>query len=276
MIRLTWLTIKLGFWLFRLWPVLVILSLGGAASAQSGDAPRLDLHRLLPDTGGAASVRVALAPGLKSTRDLADPALQAARKRMFDGDPVSVADLRALADRGDPNAAMRLIETLAAQGIAADPANIAHYYGIAASTGRLDGLYRLMDTLDGLRAGDLSAARAAHLKKIVTAYAAAGNPKAADALLRYHETGHPFGAIPDTIAALARAGNEAAVLDIVSAQMQTGWRDAETLRLTQFFLKAASQSDSVRVQLFSQTMLSVLDDRIASLMETTGPKTQGE
>ncbi|RVT82575.1 hypothetical protein DXV76_15130 [Rhodobacteraceae bacterium CCMM004] len=253
--------------------VVALAAVCGGAMAQPPAPGALDLGRMLAADPEARKIRVVLTPGITSNRDLTDPVLQAARKRMFQGGAVSPRALQALADLGDGNAALRLIKRLEAAGADTPPATIAHYYGIAAATGRVSGLNGLVRTLRDLDPTTTSAARLAVLRDIVVAYAAAGNSTAAAAVVEFAAAGRPFGPMDDAIQDLADRGNPLIALNRANALIQGGWDTADDLTRAQSYLKAVSQTAPVRAQTFARTMIPVLDARIAVL---TAPRATQE
>ncbi|UWQ17945.1 hypothetical protein [Jannaschia sp. M317] len=249
----------------------------GAVGAQTlTPAPVIDLSRLGGPDSDARRITVTLTPGIRSGRELRSASLKDTRRRLSQDQPVTRDALRALADAGDGMAALHLARQFDAEGLRVNPANLAHYYGMAAATGRLGGLFGLVDTLKRVDPEQTSEARLAMLKRTVLAYAQAGNSVAIEALAGFHSTGRPFGPLDADLQALATtgAGQGAALiaLQLASDRMQTGWNDAQALTEAQGYLRAASSSKSVRVQLLAVNLLPLLQTRLSEL---TGEGVEG-
>ena len=253
--------------------VLGIVSLsGGGVFAQSYPPVTLDLTGLGANDPEARKIAVTLAPGIRSNHDLKEPNLRSARTKMIDGEAVATDALRALADAGDGIAALRLIAQLRDEGHTAAPENLAHYYGIAATTGRVAGLSGLVRTLDQVDPAATTPARLALLKTIVMAYAQAGNSIAAAGMMRFHLSQRPFGAMPQDITRLAKEGqskgNAVIALQLAGDLIQMNWDDAAALTQAQGYLRAAADATtSVRVQLITGNLLPVLEARIHTLTQ---------
>ncbi|WP_126623148.1 hypothetical protein [Oceaniglobus ichthyenteri] len=237
--------------------------------------PLLDLTRLGGYDAEARKISVTLTRGVRSGRDLPTQSLRTTRERMVDDLPVTIDALRALADAGDGIAALRLIAQLEEEGHSAAPENLAHYYGLAASTGRVVGLFGLVRTLKQVDPAKAGPARLRMLQDIVMAYAKAGNPVASAAMMEFHRTGHPFGPMPGAIAELATAGqgksNAVIALQLAGDLIQTGWDDPAALARAQTHLRAAETADSVRIKLIAGNLLPVLAARIQTLSPVEEP-----
>ncbi|WP_371156017.1 hypothetical protein [Jannaschia sp. 2305UL9-9] len=243
-----------------------------AGSAQAQAPSGLNLARMGVADAEARRVSVTLVPGVRSSADLKDARLIETRRRLARDQPVTLQDLRALADAGDGNAALHLPRRMEAEGIAAEPANLAHYYGLAAATGRVGGLFGLVRILPAIDPDQTSAARLDLLRKTLMAYAIAGNSVAIDAVIRFDRTGHPFGPMPDDIARLARDGRgrgaATVALHLAGDLMQRQWDDPDALSLALGYLQTASDAPSMRVRLIAGNMLPVVEDRIRDLSPT--------
>lgn len=126
------------------------------------------------------------------TLDLPTLDLQTARKSMVTGQSVSSDQLRALADAGDGLAAYRYAKVLQASTNPAKTGAAAHYYAIAAYTGRAFAVGPLAKLLvaEGKSYGPNL------LKQCLNALniqAISGNAKAAQALGQMYSSGAPFG-----------------------------------------------------------------------------------
>ena len=126
------------------------------------------------------------------TKDLPSAALQSARKRMVTGGRVSTNELRALADAGDGLAAFRYGKFLQTLVPPSAPGAAAHYFAIAAYTGRSFAVPPLAKLL----VEEGSAYRPSLLTQslnALTIQAISGNAEAATVLGRMYNDGVPFG-----------------------------------------------------------------------------------
>jgi hypothetical protein len=126
------------------------------------------------------------------TRDLPTYALQAARKRMVSGGRISTRDLQQLADAGDGLAAFRFAKLLE---VAVPPPKLgitAHYYAMAAYTGRSFAVAPLARLLVAEGEGYTPSLLKQGLNAM-TIQAISGNDKAAQLLGQMYSDGKPFG-----------------------------------------------------------------------------------
>lgn len=156
------------------------------------------------------------------TRDLPTWHLQKARRRMLAGQNISYDDMRALADLGDGLAAFRYANRLLDLDRPDVLSAAALYYATAAMTGRDYAIWPLIRLLrrDDIEYSDV---RLRHLENVLRTLAESGNDSAATALMKFYESGHPFG--PRTAEAAdmqrerASAGDAEAALDLVMQLM---------------------------------------------------------
>jgi len=231
----------------------VVMCLGSYSVAQGSD----------PSAGRITTV---VAPGITSTRQLPQH-LQIVRKRLSAGQSVRISQLRELADLGDGFAALRFAQMLEENG--ANGADIAHYFGISAATGRGGAIIGLLKALDALEADDLSPARSRILKPIVLAYARAGNSYAVEGVLGFQRSGEPFGDLSADLAPLvAIAPKEpAAEIALLLATRtlkapdpsQTDLNDAVSL------LNLAAKSQSLQTAVTAQNLQPLLQQKIDNL-----------
>ncbi|GIT91565.1 hypothetical protein JANAI62_20220 [Jannaschia pagri] len=204
-----------------------------AVATGSAGAQGLDLSRLASHDPAARRIAVTIAPSIQSAADLSSPALIETRRRMARKQPVTIDALRALADAGDGIAALALARRFVEEQRRVRPENLAHYFGLAAATGRVGGLIGLTEVLDKIAPDTASPARMALLKRTVVAYARAGNPIAVDALLRFDRTGRPFGPLDEDLERLLTDARDAArtqiALHLASAALDAGWDDPTRL-----------------------------------------------
>lgn len=129
---------------------------------------------------------------VRQTNDLPTARLRALRRQMLDGRSLRFVDLRALADAGDGLAAFRLARVMEDSTVPDTTGAKAHYYAIAAYTGRefaVPSLARLL-----VAEGETySAARLRHCLNAMTVQALSGNGTAAILLGQMYAAGVPFG-----------------------------------------------------------------------------------
>ena len=256
---------------------LLCAGLGAPSSAQDAAAP--------PDPGGrmvnlmtgkidihdeeSRRVSVRLAPGIRSSRDIGNANLVRARRAIHDGRPVSLGTLRALADLGDGNAAFKFAKTLDALEDPALGADIAHYYAMAAATGRAGALFGLVRSLQALDPTTTGPARLSNLREVLIAYARAGNSIAVEAMIRFHVAGTPFGPLDDELERLAAEedapGAPLVALQLATQLMQDGWSDRDTLMRAAEHMETAGRSPSLRLRLIVDNMRPILAARLETL-----------
>lgn len=157
----------------------LLLSLPQAALAETGPAVLTQIDFIFDNK-------------ITHTRDLPSATLQATRKRMVAGGAVSTGQLRALADAGDGLAAYRYGRFLQAKVPPAKSGSAAHYYAMAAYTGRAFAVTPLAKLL--LEEGtDYSPSLLRHSLNAMTVQAISGNTKAAQYLSQMYAAGAPFG-----------------------------------------------------------------------------------
>jgi hypothetical protein len=138
---------------------------------------------------------VTVDPGLTRTRALPAGELRDARVAMLADQDVAPDLLRALADRRDGLAALRLVRHLVANGGSAS--DIAYYGSIAVLTGRI---WPLEDVVTALAELDPATEPADRVQMAIAALypqAWAGNALALDALIMLNGEGRLFGAMSD-------------------------------------------------------------------------------
>ncbi len=169
-------------------PVLVALALipfAGAVAAGPRDAsPR--------PTDFVVQVDFVFDNKVRRTKDLPTAALRAARRQMISGAPIGGNKLRLLADAGDGLAAFRYAKLLQEGGTPDPTGAIAHYYAIAAYTGRAFAVAPLARLLKAEGSG-YSASRLRHCLNAMTVQALSGNADAAVLLGEMYADGVPFG-----------------------------------------------------------------------------------
>ncbi|MEJ6402668.1 hypothetical protein [Yoonia sp. 2307UL14-13] len=212
-------------------------------------------------------ITVVMTPGITAWWQLPSDDLVEARRRLAQKGAVSTGQMRRLADLGDGFAALRFaqhLEKFATQPRAAD---IAHYYGVAAATGRGGAIVNMIRFLDQIDPTDVSPQRLALLKSIVVAYANAGNSAAADALVRYHWRQVPFGPLYDEVdVLLANLNGELAAelsLDQSLAILQDHQHTRDDLVNVQAYLATARASESLQTRIVAQNLEAMLAEAMA-------------
>ncbi|MEM9845684.1 MAG: hypothetical protein AAF965_12860 [Pseudomonadota bacterium] len=211
-------------------------------------------------------ITVVMTPGITSWLQLPSDDMVQTRRDLAQGRFVSTRQLRRLADLGDGFAALRFAQRLEESG-AVNPVDIAHYYGMAAATGRGGAIMNMIRYLDQIDPADVSPRRLSLLRSIVIAYANAGNSAAAEALVRYHWRQVPFGPLYDEVeTVLARLDGELAAelsLDHSVAILQDRQHTRDDLLDVQTYLARASQSTSLQTRLVAQNLEPVLQEALA-------------
>ncbi len=231
---------------------LAYVCLGGFAVNAMAETEDIAPHR----------ITVVMTPGITSWLQLPSEDLVQTRRDLAQGRFVSTTQLRRLADLGDGFAALRFAQRLEESG-ANNPADIAHYYGMAAATGRGGAIVNMIRHLDQIDPADVGPRRLGLLRGIVVAYANAGNSAAAEALIRYHWRQVPFGPLYDEVeAVLARLDGELGAelsLRHAVAILQDRQRTKQDLLNVQTYLAAASQATSLETRLVAQNLEPVLE-----------------
>jgi len=207
-------------------------------------------------------ITVRIVPGITSWQQLPSRDLVNARKALTQGQDIGWTRTRQLADLGDGFAALRFAQALEESDNIGLTADTAHYFGVAAATGRggaISGLVRALDHLDRTK---LSRGRADVLKDILLTYAKAGNSHAVDAVMRYQVTQEPFGAIDDDMVSLMvnATGEGAAQLGLQLALSILGDTASSTQDLlrAQDYLVIAETATSLETLLVAQNTTPLL------------------
>lgn len=207
---------------------------------------------------------------VRQTRDLPTAGLRALRRAMLAGDALGMADLRTLADAGDGLAAFRLAKLLEAEG-KQDPTGVAaHYYAIAAYTGRIFAVPPLARLLKDDGAG-YSASRLTNGLNAMTVQAISGNSEAATLLGQMYAAGSPFGR--DAIKAqayLAMAsggGSMAALLQLGVALLADPMDKAAGNPAARAALRLAAAGDDLSVRVTAENLLRLMGSAITPPIE---------
>ena len=226
------------------------------------------------ETSGIAPHRITvqLVRGIRSSAELPTEELIAARRALANGGRISTVQLRALADLGDGFAALRFAQWLDQQGDAVPAIDVAHYYGMAAATGRGGSIANLIKALDVIPPDDLGPRRTEVMKDVILAYAHAGNSDAVDAVFRYHDRGTPFGSLEAELTEIvdkARGGNAAELaLKLAVIKLRAPGTTAADLEKTQALLQTAMTASSLTTLVTAQNLLPVLEDAMLELENT--------
>ena len=231
-------------------------------------APHTAIAQSSTDTIAPERITVRIVAGITSSRQLPSAALIRARTTLSQGGDVRSSQLRQLADLGDGFAALRFAQRLEQQNNGVPTSDIAHYYGMAAATGRGGSITGLIRMLDQLSASDLSASRALVLKNIMMSYALAGNSHAVDAVLRYQSRQQPFGPLEEELVAVLNVatGEGAAKMGLQIATTILRDPDATTLDLlrAQQYLHLAATATSFETTLPAQNMIPLVEAKLQS------------
>ena len=218
-------------------------------------------------------ITVKMTPGITSSAQLPTPELIAARKALTQGQTIYTSQMRQLADLGDGFAAYKFAQWLEAQGDNVRASDVAHYYGMAAATGRGGAITHLISILDRMEPADLSRARSDVLEGVVFAYARAGNSHALDAVIRYQISQKPFGRLDTEVQSLVdlAQGEGAATLGLHLAQniMQDPAHTPADLLRARGYLETATASASLETQLVAANLVPLLDQALAEQPTTT-------
>ena len=209
---------------------------------------------------------------VRQTRDLPTASLRALRRAMLAGEVMGMKDLRSLADAGDGLAAFRLAKMLEAEG-KPDPTGIAaHYYAIAAYTGRVFAVPPLARLLknDG---AEYSPSRLTNALNAMTVQALSGNPEAATLLGQMYAAGIPFGRDPTQAQAyLAMASGEgsmAALLQLGVALMSDPTDTASGNPGARAALRLAAAGDDLAVRVTAENLLRLMGGSVSSKIEVS-------
>lgn len=209
-------------------------------------------------------ITVEMVRGIRSSTELPTEELIAARRALAAGQRISTAQLRQLADIGDGFAALRFAQWLDRQGDRVPAADVAHYYGVAAATGRGGAIANLIKALDRIPADELGPRRANVFKNVILTYARAGNSYAIDAVFRYHSQSTPFGPLDDELARIVeRAGGDAAAelaLQLAVILLRDPAMTEDDLEQVDWHLQTALTSSSLTTQVTAQNLIPVLND----------------
>lgn len=218
-------------------------------------------------------ITVQMMPGFTASNQLPTPELINARKALAAGQSISITRMREIADLGDGFAAYHFADWLRDNTDEPPYSDIAHYYGIAAATGRGGAIRQLIRALDAVDPTNLARARSDILENILFAYAEAGNQLAIDAVIRYNHSQQPFGRLDTEVEALLEfVDGESAVqiaLHLASGILQNDEPTQYDLDLAGDYLEIAMTSESLESQLIASNLVPLVEQ--ASIKLTSAP-----
>jgi len=209
--------------------------------------------------------------GITRTDQLPTAELRSWRKQLIAGQTLRASKLRGLADALDGLAAFAYAKRLEDIGDPDVLPDAAHYYSIAAYTGRDFAVNRLVKLVQD-PAVVLTASQQKGALDALIRRGKAGNANAALALGRMYEAGHPFG--KDAVAArvwlqvAADAGNEDAALKLALQAMVPAPGAPADPDLARRVLSMLAASDNPGKKAMAGTLLARLD-------RTEPPQAQG-
>lgn len=234
-------------------------SLAALLFATPGEAARWGF-RAAEKTAAPPTAEVAETAGTELPEELDE-----ARKRMIAKQFVGVPELRSLADLGDGYASWLLAERLAGRERWDLTSDIAHYYALAADTGRIGGLWRLIDMIERPEFTGVAPARLAWFEKVLLRYAHQGTPGVIEFLIAAYSSGHPFGEKPDAAIAILESihvGESARVaLELASDKIRREGVTDENADQLKRLLEIADTSDKLSIKITSQNLQAILDRR---------------
>ncbi len=219
------------------------------------------LNTLIPAARESREIVVVVEPGLTSMAGLPTN-LRAARTAMHDGLPVTDADLRALALRGDGLAALRLMRRMGDGSAEASASDIAYFGAIALRTGRAGALAPMVDALLQLDPATEPPERIATAIQALLPQAWAGNALALDAVIDLNGPGRLFGELSaGTLARIEEqatlAGDGRAFLRLAIQAMQAPDDPAARAR-AEDYLRRAAVTDHLGVKATVEALLAQL------------------
>lgn len=199
---------------------------------------------------------------VRKTNNLPTAALRSARRQMLGGGYISLDKLRALADAGDGLAAFRYAKALQERDTPDPTGAIAHYYAIAAYTGRDFAVRPLVRLLKSDGAG-YSASRLRHALNAMKVQALSGNTDAAVLLGQMYAEGVPFGqdlALAQTYLTESPEGPKPrAILQLAVAMMSDPDDASDGHPGARSALMLAASTDDLSVRVTAENLLRLLD-----------------
>ena len=245
--------------LLRLIAVMLLLAVGALANvALAQDAITMQI----PPDPANAQISVTVTKGLVQSGKLT-PALRAARLAMQDGQDISPADLRALAELWDGLAAQKYVRHLQAHEAGASPSDIAYFGTIAVSTGRVWSLRAVIEALHLLDPATEPKPRIKAYIAMLYPHAWAGNSLAMDAVIDLNGAGRLFG--PMSVATQKRimeqgnkAGDGRVPLRLALALLQKPGRSQADMETAKAFLTVARGARNLEVRVIASNLLNLI------------------
>ncbi len=236
---------------------LAAIWMGGVAAGSPISGPKA----VTADTG-LQRAEFVFDNSVRRTKDLPTAHLRAIRRKMISGAYVGPSDLRALADAGDGLAAFRYAKLLQESGKPDPTGGAAHYYGIAAYTGRSFAVRPLARLLVSEGSG-YSKSRLRNALNAMTVQALSGNPDAATLLGQMYADGVPFGrdlAQAQYFLTMASGGgNPKAILQLAITLMSDEDDKASGHVGARSALTLAAESDDLSVRTTAENLIRLLD-----------------
>jgi len=236
------------------------IAIGVACLASASAAQQTP--RLIGHTGQILRVEFVFDNAVRQTRDLPSRYLRSIRRTMISGAPVNATDLRALADAGDGLAAFRYAKLLQAMPNPDPKGAAAHYYSIAAYTGRAFAVPPLARMLMAEGAG-YSDSRLKQALNAMTVQAISGNAVAATLLGQMYADGVPFGhdlAQAQTFLAMtSKGGSPKVALQLGIALMSDPTDASAGSPAARSALRLAAAGDDLSVRVTAENLLRLLD-----------------
>ncbi|MEP3348066.1 MAG: hypothetical protein ABJN34_03645 [Litoreibacter sp.] len=225
-------------------------------------------HATLAQDVSPERITVKVVSGITSSHQLPSQTLVNARQALAAGHDISISNIRQLADLGDGFAALRFAQTLAQSDNQSLRADTAHYYGIAAATGRGGAITGLIRTLDSIDPETLSEGRRKTLKNILITYALAGNSHALDAVMRYQLAEDPLGQLSSDLIVLMESASGEGAAQLGLQMAVTIMRDpapttTELLRARRY-LTVASTATSLETKVVALNLTPLLEADLQS------------
>lgn len=237
-------------------PIVTLLCLATAADA-------LTKPLALDPPGQVVRVDFVFDNAVRKTRDLPTAYLQKTRKKMISGAEMSFKELQALADAGDGLAAFRLGKLLEERGEPDPTGTAAHYYAIAAYTGRAFAVPPLARLLKNDGAG-YGTSRLRHGLNAMTVQALSGNAAAATLLGKMYADGAPFGydlAKAETYLGMTKGGGSPKAILQLGVALMSDAADAATGHTgARSALTLAAQGDDLAVRVTAENLLRLIDN----------------
>lgn len=249
-------------------PYLVILTtcLATGSAAQT-------LPPRTPDVPGiVVAVDFVFDNRVRRTNSLPTAALRAARRQMLGGGPITLNKLRSLADAGDGLAAFRFAKQLQQRDTPDPNGAKAHYYAIAAYTGRsfaVKPLARLLRT----EGEGYSTSRLRHCLNAMTVQVLSGNADAAMLLGQMYADGLPFGQDLDLaqtyLTGAPGGGDPRAILKLGISMMSDPDDAAAGHPGARSALMLAASTENLSVRVTAENLLRLIDPTPLSRTEVT-------